>query len=289
MKRTARTGAVLGLAASLVFGITGPAFAKPTTEQLVAEALVSAGENTPVVADPTVTVNEDTADIATDWGALKVKAQETESVVREQAGGAQILSVLDDGDVEARFELELPEQVRLESDGAAGYDLVATDEQFGTAVFGHVDAPWAVDANGNAVATSYELQGDTLVQRLHGEDIAFPVVADPTVNRNCGIVTCTWYISVLRTRAISDRLNQTAVGIAGGLSAAAACAVIAAPSGAGAVIAGTACAVASAVGGPVVVAVFNDAKASGDCATLAAGARLPLGRVDLINQYCDYV
>lgn len=44
-----------------------------------------------------------------------------------------------------------------------------------------IAAPWAVDANGAAVGTSYELDGQTLTQVLDiDETTAFPVVADPS-------------------------------------------------------------------------------------------------------------
>ncbi|UGS25015.1 hypothetical protein K8F61_09865 [Microbacterium resistens] len=45
-----------------------------------------------------------------------------------------------------------------------------------------VQAPWAVDANGNDVATEYVVDGSTLTQVVkHSDvDVAYPVVADPT-------------------------------------------------------------------------------------------------------------
>ncbi|MGC4154954.1 MAG: hypothetical protein QM628_18190 [Propionicimonas sp.] len=45
-----------------------------------------------------------------------------------------------------------------------------------------IEAPWAVDANGRALKTRYELEGDTLVQVIEtDESTAFPVVADPGI------------------------------------------------------------------------------------------------------------
>ncbi|MFI2458221.1 hypothetical protein [Streptomyces sp. NPDC019539] len=42
---------------------------------------------------------------------------------------------------------------------------------------------WAKDANGNEVATSYRLEGNTLVQKIETKnDTAFPVVADPKIS-----------------------------------------------------------------------------------------------------------
>lgn len=290
MTRTSiRKKLVLATTAALTFGLTAPALAtsEPTTDQLVGDALVAAGENTPVVSDPSVFTTSDSVDVATDWGALGVKAEEPESVVREQKGGAQVISVLDQGETSARFDLELPGNVSL-VDSGVGYDVVVRDKQYGAAVLGQIEAPWAIDAEGNAVKTDYELQGDTLVQRIYGEAIKYPVVADPSLVRNCGILSCSWYFSVVRTQAIADMLTRTSVNIASNLSVGMACAVIAGPSGPGAAVAGTACTVVSAVGTPLVAKVFNDAKAAHDCVRMSAGARSPLGRVDLSSPYCDY-
>ena len=39
--------------------------------------------------------------------------------------------------------------------------------------------PWAVDADGEPIATSYRLEGSTLVQTVDHHGAAYPVVADP--------------------------------------------------------------------------------------------------------------
>lgn len=94
--------------------------------------------------------------------------QEPESVLRERQRGAQLLSVLDNGDTEALFNLGPPSNVSLQCDGAGGYNLMVRDRTYGAALFGHVAAPWAVDAKGKRVATSQQIRGNTLVQTLHG-------------------------------------------------------------------------------------------------------------------------
>ena len=44
------------------------------------------------------------------------------------------------------------------------------------------EAPWAVDANGNAVPTTYSVSGDTITQTTDLTGVtAFPVVVDPEV------------------------------------------------------------------------------------------------------------
>lgn len=43
-----------------------------------------------------------------------------------------------------------------------------------------LSAPWAKDAEGNDLATSYSIEGDAVVQTVDAAEAAFPVVADPT-------------------------------------------------------------------------------------------------------------
>lgn len=67
---------------------------------------------------------------------------------------------------------------------------------------GSFAAPWARDANGNPVGTSYSLEGDTLVQHVEfTDDTAFPVTADPSWT--WGIVTGHVYFNKPETRTIA--------------------------------------------------------------------------------------
>lgn len=77
---------------------------------------------------------------------------------------------------EYRFPLDLPEggEPVLSSDGA-----VMILDADGEPVSGF-RAPWAVDAEGNAVPTSFRLEGQELVQVVEfNASTVFPVVADP--------------------------------------------------------------------------------------------------------------
>ncbi|MER5941336.1 hypothetical protein ABT121_28910 [Streptomyces sp. NPDC001928] len=99
-------------------------------------------------------------------------------------GGARTLVTLKDDAApdEYRFGLDLPSGTELMEDGNGGY-LITKSGSKGATVLGSVDAPWAKDANGKAVPTSYRVEGDSLVQKVTTTaDTAFPVVADPKVS-----------------------------------------------------------------------------------------------------------
>ena len=76
---------------------------------------------------------------------------------------------------EYRFEKAVPEGHTAEmlDDGSV---LFVDEEGKGA---GGIAPPWAIDADGNEVRTSYALDGDALIQTVEHEGAAYPVAADP--------------------------------------------------------------------------------------------------------------
>lgn len=90
-------------------------------------------------------------------------------------GELRVATILNDRNAPTSYEYVLPDGVdaRVLEDGSA---LLGSD---GYAV-GSVAAPWATDANGQAVPTYYTVANGTLTQTISTTpDTAFPVVADP--------------------------------------------------------------------------------------------------------------
>ncbi|WP_189748156.1 hypothetical protein [Streptomyces nojiriensis] len=116
-------------------------------------------------------------------------------------GGARALVTLKNANAPTtqRFNLGLPDGATLIADGTGGYDIVTSA---GGAVRGHIDAPWAKDANGKAVPTSYSLDGNTLAQTIEtGPNTAYPVVADP--HYTWGIISGTVYFNKSETKVLA--------------------------------------------------------------------------------------
>ncbi|CAM5595363.1 hypothetical protein SALBM135S_03322 [Streptomyces alboniger] len=111
-------------------------------------------------------------------------------------GSASALITMKDATAptEYRFALDLPSGARavLDEDGGV-LVLDGSDELVGT-----FQAPWAKDADGKPVPTSYRIEGGDLVQSVHTDaSTAYPVVADPkwwdkTKEIAGGIVSDTW-------------------------------------------------------------------------------------------------
>lgn len=80
-----------------------------------------------------------------------------------------------DAPTEYRFDAAIPDHhtAVLQADGS-----VSLTDADGNAVGGW-SKPWAFDANGTAVSTSFKIDGTTLIQTIDHRGAAYPVVADP--------------------------------------------------------------------------------------------------------------
>lgn len=105
---------------------------------------------------------------------------------------------------EYRFPLTIPDggEASIVSDGS-----VAIFDANGESL-GGFKAPWAVDANGAAVPTSFRLEGNILVQQVEiTETTAFPVIADPERGSEWWGV---WYrYSKAETKSIASGLQSS--------------------------------------------------------------------------------
>lgn len=104
----------------------------------------------------------------------------TSVAVANADGSLTVATVIGDESAPTRYDYaySLPAGGALVADANGGV-LVVDVTGFPMAT---VEAPWAYDANGNAVPTRFEINGSTLTQIVDHSGAAYPVVADPTVN-----------------------------------------------------------------------------------------------------------
>jgi hypothetical protein len=145
----------------------------------------------------------------------------------EDRGARMVLTIESaSAPTEFRFPIAVPSGGRLEAQVDGTVNVI---DAAGLPA-GHFAAPWAIDAVGSAVPTSYRVAGNVLVQTVQHTD-NYPVLADP--HYDWGWVTGTAYFNRKETRSMKT-LSYGAT-VAGGLCAAfaaqtlgAACAVSAA-------------------------------------------------------------
>ncbi|MEU7646918.1 hypothetical protein [Streptomyces huasconensis] len=101
-----------------------------------------------------------------------------------EGGGVRSLITVNNADAakEYRFDLSLPDgAVTQQQEDGSVLVLAGTGEDADT--IGGFEAPWAKDAHGNPVPTSYRIENGALVQTIaFDENTTFPVVADPWYN-----------------------------------------------------------------------------------------------------------
>lgn len=125
-------------------------------------------------------------------------------------GGIRALVVIEaaNAPTEYQFPISLPPGygIALQDDGSVEiYDISGTTQIT-------VPAPWARDARGIDLATSYRLEGATLIQTVDHIGATYPVVADPAFETNCGIVSCKLYFDRAQTRNARDFWWLTGAG-----------------------------------------------------------------------------
>ncbi|MFF4174135.1 hypothetical protein [Streptomyces sp. NPDC001744] len=141
-------------------------------------------------------------------------------------GGFRTFAHLDDATAPTSYDfpMTLPAGTQLAIDELDGSALVVKEHASTTEPtvlleeVTRIQKPWAKDARGRTWPTSYSVEGNILrltidltpVMDASGTTVApqFPVVADPWVKRNCGIVTCSWYFSKATTRWMKAQFDN---------------------------------------------------------------------------------
>jgi hypothetical protein len=88
-----------------------------------------------------------------------------------------------------RFDLQVPPGSRLSLQTNGGVDVLNPQGR----ILAQVAAPWAKDAAGQNVKTSYRIDGTSLVQNVKLTDhTQFPVIADPKLTYGFGVYLNLW-------------------------------------------------------------------------------------------------
>jgi hypothetical protein len=106
----------------------------------------------------------------------------TSTIVDPVGTGVRLATVTTDDSRDEqtfRYQLGLPAGASASRTADGAVKIARAD---GSALVS-IAAPWAKDANGKSLPTSYTISGSTLLQTVQTRGAAFPVVADPRIER----------------------------------------------------------------------------------------------------------
>jgi hypothetical protein len=109
-----------------------------------------------------------------------------------------------------RFPVRLPAATTLAKSDDGGFDVQTTGSV--SIVLFHIDAPWAKDATGRSLTTTFAVDGDSIVQTVDTTDAVYPVKADPTVYPVCGVISCSIFFSRSTTVSLTDSGGWALIG-----------------------------------------------------------------------------
>lgn len=304
MKKSLKMAVSIVTAASLTFGAGAAASAEESTPDTIGELISNAPDADQAIgrpADSSVSIAGDSDGTisfsAEDGSSLSVtlpeNAEFTDDAATEVdqttlvtsqymtsgvAGGAGVSSaravlVIPNADAPASydFDIDAPEGTVAEhhADGSVTLLRPGTTEdgvQVDT-VIATFNAPWAVDANGVSVPTSYSFDGTTLTQKIDFSAVtAFPVVADPKVD------WMGYFVRLTYSKAETRNMRDQGVIIGAIVGAGAAIAAAAGPA-APAIIAAVYAATTVAVG--VIATTASNAVGDGKCLQLDIPSMYP--------------
>ncbi len=177
---------------ALAIAQIGPAVAAPSHGDSIQSA---------IVAKTSSTASEVSAPRSVDGvrvGKAEYAGQTLETYLQDRSDGFSVIAVLQEGQSSATFDGLVKPGQRLEPNGSGGLAILEGD-----AMVGAIDAPWARDAAGKELRTSYRIDGSAIVQDVDVKGAAFPIIADPTVKAGFHIVPVayvqytwseTWYV-----------------------------------------------------------------------------------------------
>lgn len=103
----------------------------------------------------------------------------TDFVVQQTSGGERMMHVIRSSQAPTAFTYDLTLD---EGHSASIEDGFVTIRNANGSMTGMIDRPWAYDASGSEVPTSYRLADDQLILEVaHGASNEYPIVADPWI------------------------------------------------------------------------------------------------------------
>ncbi len=131
--------------------------------------LPSATKRSTEMYDPelgTLTISGPEGQIAEEDGATVIEGEDTVVGQKRSDNSVQYAAVLEEGDcTEQQYTLSADVDFTLEQNKSGAIEIVAEGETGPGVVYGVIDQPWALDANGVSLPTSYTIEGSWVSER----------------------------------------------------------------------------------------------------------------------------
>lgn len=148
-------------------------------------------------------------------GIYEGVAHSTSEAIYSSPGSAQMLALMADSSAPTtqNYRIDVPAGTHVVREGA-GFSIIRADRVIGT-----IAAPWAVDADGRRLPTTYTLDGNVLSQHTNTFGATYPVVVDPTITVGLGVYFNAWgyevkayYAAILAANALAIAFTCTQTG-----------------------------------------------------------------------------
>ena len=158
-------------------------------------SLPAAGSTETKIVDEelgTLSISAHEGDVTTRDGVSVIQGNQTTVAQERDNGSVQYSAVLnEDGKTQQTYTLSGDFDFTLEETPSEAIEIVAVGENHPSGspriVYGTIEKPWAIDADGNHLPTSYSIEGKTITQRVDTTGATYPVVADPRVTFGRGV------------------------------------------------------------------------------------------------------
>lgn len=100
------------------------------------------------------------------------------SVVGQSENSQSLITVLRNGTSSAEFALSAPEGFNPELAPDGSIQLRSTE---GNLILPFINKPWALDATGKQLPTTYSLVENKIIQDVDNRNAVYPIVADPSI------------------------------------------------------------------------------------------------------------
>ena len=116
------------------------------------------------------------------------EGENTTVIQKKEQNSVQIAKILKkEKDTQQIFTVKTDKPSKLQKLNDGSINIVSNQNNGPRVTYGTIDKPWAVDAEGKKLPTSYSIDGNKIIQKINTRGASYPIVADPKVTWGWGM------------------------------------------------------------------------------------------------------